>query len=245
LLNLISAYAAVLAGRAPVRPWGVASFASATRPRLLSVGPLTGSQQALGELQGKLTQLLELPIKRGTAREAALNGFAAGKTGTTQENRDAWFIGFNESLVVGLWVGNDDRSPMRGVTGGSLPAVIWKDFMTKAASLSSPPPTAANAPAAVESAPQRAKCDIRACAAKYQSFDAEDCTYQPFGRRQRRQCEMGAPSTAEAKPAEGSIASLSRPQCNYQLCAQTYGSFRPEDCTYQPYDGGFRRLCER
>jgi penicillin-binding protein 1A len=133
LLNLTTAYAAVLAGRAPVRAWGVTSFASPTQPRLMSVGPVTGAQQPLGHLQATLTRLLQLPIEHGTAREAKLAGFAAGKTGTTQDDRDAWFIGFNNSLVVGIWVGNDDRSPMRDVTGGSLPAVMWKDFMTKAA----------------------------------------------------------------------------------------------------------------
>jgi len=248
LLNLTAAYAAVPAGRAPVRPWGVASFASPNEPRLLSVGPLTGAQRPLGDMQKKLTQLLQLPIERGTAREAALNGFAAGKTGTTQENRDAWFIGFNESLVVGVWVGNDDHSPMRGVTGGSLPAVIWKDFMTKAATLQgSPSPTAGNAPAADEDSARRPSCDIRACTARYQSFNPDDCTYQPYGRRQRRQCEIEPTSTAEAESAEHSSAnaSLSKPQCNYQACAQIYSSFRPEDCTYQPYDGGTRRLCQR
>src|SRR5262249_46010614 len=111
LLNLTAAYAAVLAGRTPVRPSGVASFASPTQARLMSVGPVTGSQQTLGDLQAQLIRLLQFPIERGTAQEAALNGFSAGKTGTTQDNRDAWFIGFNESLVVGIWVGNDDHAP--------------------------------------------------------------------------------------------------------------------------------------
>src|SRR5207248_2838704 len=66
-------------------------------------------------------------------RAAALDGFAAGKTGTSQNFRDAWFIGFNDTLIVGVWVGNDDRAPMDRVTGGSLPAAIWKRFMVDAA----------------------------------------------------------------------------------------------------------------
>jgi membrane peptidoglycan carboxypeptidase len=102
----------------------------------------------LGDLQAPLIRLLQLPIERGTAPEAALKGFSAGKTGTTQDNRDAWFIGFNESLVVGIWVGNDDRSPMRDVTGGSLPALIWKDFMTKAATPRGPEEQRITAPSA-------------------------------------------------------------------------------------------------
>ena len=71
-------------------------------------------------------------VERGTGRAAALDGFAAGKTGTSQRFRDAWFIGFNEGLVAGVWVGNDDDTPMNNMTGGKLPALIWKDFMTGA-----------------------------------------------------------------------------------------------------------------
>jgi membrane peptidoglycan carboxypeptidase len=57
---------------------------------------------------------------------------AYGKTGTSQEYRDAWFVGFAGNLVVGVWVGNDDFSPMKRVTGGSLPAEIWQSFMREA-----------------------------------------------------------------------------------------------------------------
>jgi 1A family penicillin-binding protein len=248
LLNLTAAYAAVRAGSAPVRPWGVASFASPTEPREVSVGPPEGPHQPLGGLKARLTELLQLPIARGTAREAALAGFAAGKTGTTQENRDAWFIGFNETLVVGVWVGNDDSSPMRGVTGGSLPALMWKQFMTAAGRQPVPPEEAGQGKAApTEEAPQRARCDVAACAEKYQSFDTGDCTYQPYGGGQRRYCEIGALTTAEIvpqqrAPQEGAGGGAA---CNYDACAATYSSFRREDCTYQPYDGGARRQCHR
>jgi 1A family penicillin-binding protein len=204
LLNLTSTYAAVLAGKAPIRPWGVAAFASKTQPRLISVGPLGGAQHALGDLQGKLTALLRLPIERGTAREAELPSFAAGKTGTTQDNRDAWFIGFNETLVVGIWVGNDDRSPMRGVTGGSLPAVMWKEFMTKAPTrLPAGEPASATEDNSVSAldAPQRARCDLQACAKRYQSFDADDCTYQPYGGGPRRACDIAATTGQELEAA--------------------------------------------
>ncbi|MGH6933069.1 MAG: hypothetical protein ACREEE_11620, partial [Dongiaceae bacterium] len=57
---------------------------------------------------------------------------AAGKTGTGQDFRDAWFIGFTAELVTGVWVGNDDNSPMKKVTGGSLPTQIWQGFMSEA-----------------------------------------------------------------------------------------------------------------
>lgn len=68
-------------------------------------------------------------IERGTGRAADIGRPAAGKTGTSDENRDAWFVGFTPDLVTGVWVGNDDNSRMGGMTGGGLPAVIWKSFM--------------------------------------------------------------------------------------------------------------------
>ncbi len=68
-------------------------------------------------------------VRRGSGQAARLPIGAFGKTGTSQEYRDAWFIGFAGNLVVGVWVGNDDSTPMRRVTGGGLPAQIWKKFM--------------------------------------------------------------------------------------------------------------------
>jgi membrane peptidoglycan carboxypeptidase len=69
----------------------------------------------------------------GTGRGAAIVGHqAAGKTGTTQDYHDAWFVGYTTDYVTGVWVGNDDSSPMKNVTGGTLPAAIWKSVMTTA-----------------------------------------------------------------------------------------------------------------
>ena len=62
-----------------------------------------------------------------------MNGLAAGKTGTTQEHRDAWFVGFTPDIVVGVWVSNDDNKSTNNVTGGDLPARIWHEFVTRAA----------------------------------------------------------------------------------------------------------------
>jgi penicillin-binding protein 1A len=71
-------------------------------------------------------------IERGTGRRAKLDGWeAAGKTGTTQAARDAWFIGFTADYVVGVWMGYDDNSPLKGVTGGGIPAEIWHEVMTR------------------------------------------------------------------------------------------------------------------
>jgi len=208
LLNLTAAYAGVLAGRVPIQPWGVASFASEENPRLVSIGAPNGRQKLLGAVRDPLIHLLRLPVEEGTARAAALDGLAAGKTGTTQDHRDAWFIGFTENLVVGVWVGNDDRSPMDGVTGGSMPATIWKSFVTRAAPHASAPEVA-NAAGGIDATSgasnatgpdDPARCDYRACSAKYQSFKAADCSYQPYGGGPRQQC------VKDDRPAAGSPA---------------------------------------
>jgi len=69
----------------------------------------------------------------GTARKAELAGWpAAGKTGTSQEFRDAWFVGYTAHLVTGVWLGNDDGTPTKKITGGGLPVEIWNRFMTAA-----------------------------------------------------------------------------------------------------------------
>ncbi|MDB2414798.1 PBP1A family penicillin-binding protein [Rickettsiales bacterium] len=68
-------------------------------------------------------------IKSGTGRKADIGEPAAGKTGTSQDFRDAWFVGYNSEYVMGVWLGNDDNSPMKRVGGGGLPAIIWADIM--------------------------------------------------------------------------------------------------------------------
>ena len=73
---------------------------------------------------------MEETLISGTARKAEIPGWtAAGKTGTSQDFRDAWFIGYTSHLVAGIWLGNDDNSPTRKATGGGLPVEIWSRFM--------------------------------------------------------------------------------------------------------------------
>ncbi len=80
----------------------------------------------------EMKQMLRSVIEDGTGKRAALPFDTYGKTGTSQYYRDAWFVGFTDKFVAGVWVGNDDNSPMQGVTGGSLPAEIWHDVMLTA-----------------------------------------------------------------------------------------------------------------
>ncbi|WP_162301401.1 transglycosylase domain-containing protein [Cognatilysobacter segetis] len=118
LLELTSAYAAFAQGAAPVTPHGLPGA---------PVGPSTPIDP---DLRAMMLDMLWQVVDRGTGRAARLGDMPAfGKTGTTQEHRDALFVGMAGDLVVGVWVGNDDGTPMKRVTGGSLPARIWRDFM--------------------------------------------------------------------------------------------------------------------
>ncbi len=85
------------------------------------------------QIATEMTNMMYSVVDYGTGRKASLGDRpAAGKTGTSSDWRDAWFVGYTGSLLAGVWVGNDDNSPMRHVTGGSLPAQVWKSFMVSA-----------------------------------------------------------------------------------------------------------------
>ncbi len=84
------------------------------------------------EVVGMMNSMLSHTLSEGTAKKAQFDWPAAGKTGTSQEFRDAWFIGYTAQMTTGVWFGNDDNSPTNKVTGGSLPALAWKEFMTVA-----------------------------------------------------------------------------------------------------------------
>jgi penicillin-binding protein 1A len=76
----------------------------------------------------RVNDLLRAVVAWGSGKAANPKRPAAGKTGTSQDFRDAWFVGYTGELVTGVWMGNDDSSPMKRVTGGSLPALLWRDF---------------------------------------------------------------------------------------------------------------------
>jgi penicillin-binding protein 1A len=102
-----------------------------------------------------MNDMLSTALVSGTGKRAALPGHpAAGKTGTSQGFRDAWFVGYTGRLVGGVWIGNDDGTPMRRVTGGSLPAMLWHDAMLIAHEGGAPValPGASPAPSGVQAA---------------------------------------------------------------------------------------------
>ncbi|TMJ84400.1 MAG: PBP1A family penicillin-binding protein [Alphaproteobacteria bacterium] len=106
-------------------------------------------------------------VREGTARAAKINVPAEGKTGTSQSYKDAWFVGFTDDIVVGVWVGNDDNTPTRGVTGGDLPARIWNEFVAQSAAVrakavrAQPRVAALSAPAAGDITSGRSAAVIR------------------------------------------------------------------------------------
>lgn len=128
LLELTAAYAAIANGRYPVSARGVEDVKAKGW-----IENLTGGDRALdGRVRDGMLELLRANVDGGTGRAANLSTEAFGKTGTTQDNRDALFVGFAGDLVVGVWVGNDDNTPNPGLSGGGVPARIWKDFMMQA-----------------------------------------------------------------------------------------------------------------
>jgi len=132
LLSLTGAYAHLANGGRGVQPYGVVEIKTQEGKELYK---REGSGLWVVLRQGVVNQmnymLMNVP-RAGTGTRAAINRPMAGKTGTSSDHKDAWFIGFTGDLVTGVWVGNDDNSKMKRVTGGNLPAMIWKAYMEKA-----------------------------------------------------------------------------------------------------------------
>ncbi len=133
LLELTSAYNVVARGGFDTNPYGIIEIQNSTGQILYRYMP--GPEKRIVDENIALTmnKMLENVVINGTASAAAMNFPVAGKTGTTQDYRDALFVGYGNHMITGVWVGKDDSSPMKGVTGGGTPAHIWKNFMYRAA----------------------------------------------------------------------------------------------------------------
>jgi penicillin-binding protein 1A len=150
-LEMAEAYDAFCNGGFRARGYGVERIrtaagkvlydhAAAPPPRVAVIG-----EPALGEMNGMLRGV----IAYGTGGRARVGGYdLAGKTGTTSDYRDAWFVGFTGGFVAAVWVGRDDNTPMRKVTGGGAPTEIWRDFMVAALPRLAIQPIPGGAPAA-------------------------------------------------------------------------------------------------
>ena len=127
LLELTAAYAGVAGNRWPITPHAV----KVEEPGLIA--SLFGKESSFRSgTHADMEILLKAVVDGGTGRAAGLAIPAFGKTGTSQDSRDAVFVGYAGDLVVGVWVGNDDNSPIKGISGGGVPARIWRDFMMQA-----------------------------------------------------------------------------------------------------------------
>jgi penicillin-binding protein 1A len=127
LLELTAAYAGVAANEFPVRPRAFPAEEAGWFDWLF------GDRHSLSRrTHSDMEALLRRAVNQGTGRAAMLSVPNYGKTGTSQDNRDALFVGYAGDLVVGVWIGNDDNSPLAGIHGGGLPARIWRDFMNRA-----------------------------------------------------------------------------------------------------------------
>ena len=133
VLELVGAYAAFANGGMAVQPHVVEGVTTAAGKLLYqrkndNLGRIIEPRYA-----GMMNGMMQDTLLTGTARKAELPGWpAAGKTGTSQDFRDAWFIGYTGHLVAGVWLGNDDSSPTKKTTGGGMPVEIWSRFMKAA-----------------------------------------------------------------------------------------------------------------
>jgi penicillin-binding protein 1A len=129
-IEMAAAYSAFANGGTGIIPHAILEVKTTDGAVIYRRKPQTLGQVADPAVIGPMNRMLRETLLSGTGRKAELPGIpAAGKTGTTQEHRDAWFVGYSASLVAAIWVGNDDGEPMRKVSGSGLPAEIWADFM--------------------------------------------------------------------------------------------------------------------
>lgn len=132
LIDLASAYAAIANGGHLAPAYSIVEITSLEGEVLYRRPPKPPIAALAYTTVKDMTEMLTSVVQWGSGKNARIDRPAAGKSGTTQDNRDAVFAGFTSDMTTAVWVGNDDNSPMKGVTGGGLPARIWADFMLEA-----------------------------------------------------------------------------------------------------------------
>ena len=169
LMEMTRAYAGVLVNRAPVEAYAVHAIrGSAPEPLYLRAEGKAGPALSQG-VQTMMLDSLQVVVDGGTGKAARLPGIpVGGKTGTSQDYRDAWFVGLTPDMIVGVWVGNDDNAPMNRESGGDIPARVFHDFVQRAGQTlrgrKRPAPSAARAergPAGEVSTASPAGTDLR------------------------------------------------------------------------------------
>lgn len=133
LLETTGAYAGILNGGSSVVPYGLTelSLVGDNDPLMTQTGGM-GERVISTSAAEQLVYMMNQVVEKGSGHRARIKGReVAGKTGTTQSAKDAWFVGFTADYVAGVWMGYDDNTPLKGVTGGGLPAEIWQHAMAK------------------------------------------------------------------------------------------------------------------
>jgi len=132
-LELTGAYASLAAGGRAITPYAIKDIRNRQGQVLYTHQDVTPPVMVSTSAVDTLVTMMEQVVKTGTGKRAALEGHpVAGKTGTSSDYRDAWFVGFTADYTTGIWLGNDDGHPMHKIVGGSLPAQLWHDYMTDA-----------------------------------------------------------------------------------------------------------------
>ncbi len=132
LLDLTSAYQVFQAGGKKAPPYLIASITNARGDLIYRRNPTPPDKVYDDAKASQMIGMMQGVIAHGTGKKADIGRPAAGKTGTSQDYRDAWFVGFTPDLVAGVWLGDDRNKPMQHIAGGDLPALAWKRFMLAA-----------------------------------------------------------------------------------------------------------------
>jgi len=133
MMEMVTAYATLGRGGVAVEPFAIASIKNMEGTIIYEQPRERTARQVVNRgYVYQITGMMQSVVKHGTGMAAQGPYVAAGKTGTSQEFRDAWFIGFTNQYAGAVWVGNDDNSPMKRVTGGMVPAPVWREIMTTA-----------------------------------------------------------------------------------------------------------------
>lgn len=133
LIEMTGAFAGILNGGSSVTPYGLIDLRlRGDAEALMGSGGGIGERVIQESAAGQLIYMMEKVVSEGTGQRAQFGGRQlAGKTGTTSAAKDAWFIGFSADYVAGVWMGYDDNTPLKGVTGGGLPTEIWREAMKR------------------------------------------------------------------------------------------------------------------
>jgi penicillin-binding protein 1A len=132
LIEMTASYGTFASGGFGVWPYGIEEIKNGEGKILYSRQGSGPGRVLKAQIAGAMNYMLSKALEEGTGKAANFNRPVAGKTGTSQNNRDAWFIGYSADLISGVWMGNDNQDRMKNITGGGLPAKAWREFMLAA-----------------------------------------------------------------------------------------------------------------